>query len=454
MERSELARAAAAAALAIATIAVAFVLLTGASTYVIHAQFTDAGQLVKGDLVTVAGHEVGSVGAIRLTRNGLADVELDISDDNVAPLRRGTIATIGQLSLTGVANRFVGLTLGAGAPIPDGGALASTQTRGIVDLDTVLDALTPRVRMQLRGLLQRGAEFVQQPTASQLNGMALYLNPALSQTAALGAEIVRDRFALNRLVASTAQVASALATRSGDLGGAVTNTAAVLRSVATERAALEDTLSRGPAVLTQARGVLSDARHTLIRANPVLADLQPVAPRLATLLRTLAPAERDAIPTINGVQALLPKARVALTGLPPVERTATPAVRSLTGAITELTPVLAGLRAYVPDAVAGFFGGVGGSSGAAYDANGHYVKTMLTVQAGGSSFTGLANVLGTLLGGLTKPVGPLNGARTGLLRPCPGGGGPPAADGSNPWTTPDLLPGTGTLCNPADDQRP
>lgn len=437
-------------ALAIAVIAVIVLLLSSGSSYVLHADFADAGQLVKGDLVTVAGHQVGSIGAIKLTPNGLADVELDISDQSVTPIHTGTIARIGQLSLTGVANRFVGLDLNdAGAPIKSGGSLPVGQTRGIVDLDIVLDALTPKVRASLQQILRTGAYLVRSPTDKEFNQAIPYFNPAFSQTAQLGAEIVSDKFALQRLVSSSAQVATALASRTSDLSGAVTNTAATLREIAAERAALSDAIARAPGVLEQSTAVMRDVDYALHVLNPVLVDLRPVVPRLARLLTVMLPVARNAIPFINGVEALVPSAKTALKDLPPVERKATPAVNSLTAALIKVTPILAGLRPYTPDVVAGFFNGVGGATGGTYDANGHYLKSYLTIQGGGNTLTGLLN----LLGGVTGSLGPFNGGRSRLLATCPGGGNAPAADQSNPWTAPDVLPGTGTLCNPGDNQK-
>ncbi|HUE28621.1 MAG TPA: MlaD family protein, partial [Solirubrobacteraceae bacterium] len=195
MPQRQLARISAIAALGVAAVALLVVLASAGSPYVIHAEFSDAGQLVRGDLVTVGGHQVGSVGKISLTPNGLADVELAVSDQSLAPLRRGAIATIGELSLTGEANRFVSLNPGPGAPIPSGGTLPEAQTRGIVDLDTLLDSLTPRVRGALDGFLESGA----------------YLAPAASQTAGLVRQVAADDGSLSQLVSSTAQVASALA---------------------------------------------------------------------------------------------------------------------------------------------------------------------------------------------------------------------------------------------------
>jgi phospholipid/cholesterol/gamma-HCH transport system substrate-binding protein len=447
--RHQTARVSAVMALVLAFAAIVVVLATTRSTYILHAEFPDAGQLVSGDLVTVAGHHVGSVGAITLTENGLADVQLNITDQSITPLRAGTIAQVGQLSLTGVANRFVGLTPGSGDPIASGGTLPPTQTRAIVDLDALLNALTPRVRLSLQRLLADGAYFVSQPTTAQLNSTWPYLNPAAAQISKLAGQVVADKLALDRLIGSAAQVSSALAARDADLRGAVSATAATFREVASERSALEDTLVRAPAVLAQATEVMGHVDSTLLTLNPVLLDLRPVAPRLADLLRAVVPAAGNAIPAIEGVQALVPGAIAVLHAFPAVERKATPAVRSLTGALTQVTPILAGFRPYAPDVIAGFFNGVGGAAGGSYDANGHYLKSLLTVQGTAGSLKGLLALLGTLSG----PLGPFTGERTGLLAPCPGGGNPPATDRSNPWTNPDVLPKTGSICDPAHDQR-
>src|SRR5205807_7995562 len=118
---------------------------------------------------------------------------------------------------------------------------------------------------------------VKQPTASSLNQLNGYLNPAFSQTTQFGSEVVADKFALDRLIATTAQFTKALAERSGDLQGAVTTTAATLRQIASQRVALEDAIARAPAVLQQGTGVLRDVNYTLGVLNPVLVGVQPVA---------------------------------------------------------------------------------------------------------------------------------------------------------------------------------
>jgi phospholipid/cholesterol/gamma-HCH transport system substrate-binding protein len=451
--RQQVARIAAAVGVGIAIVAVVIVLLSGSASYVVHADFTDAGQLVSGDLVTIAGHQVGSVGSISITDNGLADVELDISDRAITPIRSGTVAAIGQLSLTGVANRFVGLTLGPGRSIGSGGTLPVGQTRGIVDLDVLLDALTPRVRSSLQTILKTGAYLVSKPTPGQLNQAIQYFNPALSQLTNLGAEIVSDKYALDKLVSSSAEVAGALASRDSELGGAVSSTASWLRVVAGERVALEDSIARAPAVLEQGTGVLADVNYTLGVLDPVLKDLQPVAPKLGTFLRAVVPAAKNAIPTVQGVQSLVPGARKALLALPPVVKVAVPAVESLTKALKPLTPILSGLRPYIPDVVGGFFNGVGGANAGNYDANGHYLKALAVISGTGNALTGLLNTLGNLLGGLTGSLTGLGNGRSHLLQACPGGGAPAAPDGSNAWTTPDTLSAAGSICNPADDQQ-
>ncbi|HWF55821.1 MAG TPA: hypothetical protein VG223_14380, partial [Solirubrobacteraceae bacterium] len=254
---------------------------------------------------------------------------------------------------------------------------------------------------------------------------------------------------LQRLVSSTGELSAKLAGNAGNLGGAVSNTAQALRQVASERSALQDALARTPAVLTQAKKVLGDTDTSLTTINPALSALAPVAPKVATLLRLIVPFGTDFIPALNQIHALIPSAEHALNGVVPVVAKGVPAIESLTEALHEVLPMIAAIRPYAPDVTAGFFNGVGGSQTAAYDANGHYIRARVVLQGGGTTLSGLL----ALLGDASLKLGPLDGARTGVLAPCPGGGAAPSADGSNPWTAPDLPSGVGSFCNPADDQR-
>src|SRR6476661_7417605 len=103
------------AAVVIAMAAVVVVLFgSGGDDYIVKARFLNASQLVKGNLVQVAGAPVGTVKKIDLTDNGQAEVTMRITDGAYTPLLRGTHATVRQASLSGVANRYIDLHLPAG----------------------------------------------------------------------------------------------------------------------------------------------------------------------------------------------------------------------------------------------------------------------------------------------------------------------------------------------------
>jgi phospholipid/cholesterol/gamma-HCH transport system substrate-binding protein len=426
------------AALLIAAVAVALLILSpGGSSYTVNAEFTDAGQIVSGDLVQVGGLEVGTVQDVKLTRNGLADLVLSVTDRSLVPLHQGTVAAVALPALAGEANRVVTLAPGprSNRVIPDGGVLSTASTKGAVDLDMLLDSLDPGTRRAIQQLIAQGARAVAPPADRQFNRGIAYLNPALSQTSALGRQLLSDRASLSTLVTSAASLADALAAKRDDITGAVLHTAATLNQIAGQSRALGDAIAHAPAVFRQTRLVLADADYALGRLRPTLSALAPVAGPAAALLEHLYPVATDALPTVAAIQELLPAARRALDAMIPVAREAVPALQSIDRGIGPLLPVVAGLRPFMPDLIAGFFDGVAANMGGTYDANGHYLRVTPTAGRGG----GLTNLL--------PAIGTLLSPRTGLTDRCPGGGTAPAPDGSNPWIPRDLH----GLCDPKQD---
>ena len=147
------ARLAAIGALLVAAVVVAVVLLSGGGGTKYDMVFQNAGQLVKGDQVQVGGRPIGTVKDIALTNHNLARVRVELNE--FAPLHQGTTAVIRETSLSGIANRYISLTLGPNsAPsLKDGATLTTTQTTTPVDLYQLFDPLDPRTRTALQQVI-------------------------------------------------------------------------------------------------------------------------------------------------------------------------------------------------------------------------------------------------------------------------------------------------------------
>jgi phospholipid/cholesterol/gamma-HCH transport system substrate-binding protein len=413
-------------------------LIGGSSSYEVRANFESAGQLVKGNLVKVGGVTVGTVKGIDLTSDNQAQITLRITDPRFKPLHSGTIATIRNTSLSSVAGRQVALQPGPNSnpKIANRGVIRAEDTRPIVDLDQLLNTLDAQARTSLQQLVHGGAVALGSHP-SQADAALAALNPALSQARQTTSELVGDQAAFERALVESAGVVSSVAARANDLQAGVANGAQVANAVAGESRSLDTALHQAPAALKQSNTTLAELRDALTKLRPALRDAQPGAPRLANVLRLAQPVVHEAAPVIGQVRSVLPDVTAILLGLPKLDATARPAFSSTVGALQGAADVVQAARTYTPDLVGGLLNGFGGTTGASYDANGHYVR--ISLQGNLTSFSNGASLLTPNL-----PRGTFNEFRDGITNRCPGAATQSVRDRSNPFAAPEAQ------CNPKD----
>ena len=440
---SIVARVAAGAALILAVVLVAALLLGGGPSYEVTARFLSAGQLVKGNLVQASGQPVGTVKSIELTDDGHADVRIEI-DGEIAPLRRGTQASMRLASLSGVANRYVDLIMPPGEAqekIPDGGVIPVEDTTTAVDLDQLFALFDDRTKKGLRNVV-RGFGASYEDRFKEANAGWQYLNPSLVASRRLFAELTYDERSLQRFLVSNSKLVSDLAERDDDLSLLVDRLAVTFGAIAKERASLTRAVGALAPFMRQANSTFVNLRSTLDDLDPLVDESIPVTPKLAAVLNQLRPFARDATPTFRNLSLLVKRpgevndlTDLAHSTLPFRDVTTRPgtyngkqregsfaaAQRSLKGQ----TPQFAFQRPYAVD-LTGWFDDF--SHSGIYDANGSASRVSTTVSA-------FAFVNGTL-----KPV-PENMrgqvlsevATLGQRNRCPGSTERPASDGSNPY---------------------
>jgi phospholipid/cholesterol/gamma-HCH transport system substrate-binding protein len=433
------------ALLVLAIVALAFVMFfAGGDSDKVALSLDNASQLVKGNQVKVGGVPVGKVSTLELGPDARARIELSIDDPSVFPLHQGTKAEVRSTSLAGVANRYVALTLGpSNTPkIPDGGTIPADDASSEVDLDEVLNSLTPQTLRDLQGFVKGGAAAL--GGRGHALGRAIeVLDPALSQVESLEAEVLRDQGTFGRFLVDSADVVSAVAPRSARLERLVASGRATLDEIAAHDTALGSLLERLPPTLRVTNTMLVNLRAALRDLDPTIKLAQPVARPLAETLDRLRPVTQRARPVIAQLRRTIDSPGSSdligvLVRMPRLRRIGVPALDSANSTVRDLLPIVDEARPYAPDVVGGLFNGFGGSTGGYYDANGHYARISFQ-----SSAYSLDNIL-SLLPIAGPPHNGLVGYQRDITARCPGAATQPAPDRSNPLTVRGCDPKQGT----------
>jgi len=383
-------------AVLVAVAAVAVVLLRpGADAYEVTARFANAAQLVKGNLVQVAGAPIGEVTEIRLTDDGQADVRLSITDDRYQPLRQGTQALIRQASLSGVANRYVDLMLPGGDPpeIPEGGLIGQQFTTTAVDLDQLFNTFDKDTRASVSRLI-RGFGTAYGGRGEQAARGFAYLNPSLAASSRLFEELNRDTPLLRDFVVNSSRLVTTIASRKEDLAGLIDNLATTTTAIGRQKDSLADAIATFPDFMRRANTTFVNLRGTLDDLTLLVDESKPVAKKLRPFVRALRPLAIGARPTLRNLSALIQRAGsandlVELTnsavpvrdiGVGPVTRNGAERQGALPASVDALkvaTPEFAYVRPYAPELVgwfddfshSGVYDALGGGSRAAPHVN-------------------------------------------------------------------------------------
>jgi phospholipid/cholesterol/gamma-HCH transport system substrate-binding protein len=437
---SVIGRAAAVAAVVLAVVAVVIIVLQGGTSYKVKADFADASQIVSGDQVEVAGNSIGTVSDISLTPNGQAQLTLDIKDSHYHPLHQGTLATIRESSLSGIANRYVNLRLGSGAApaIPSGGVIPRTDTASEVDLDQLLNTLDTPTRKALQDVIKGSAsQYV--GSGKRIQRAWQYLNPAIASSSVLFREINRDTGKFTNFIVKSGNLVSDIAQRQTDLSGLITHLATVTEALSAQRAALGTSIQRLPGFMRLANTTFVNLRNALNDVQPLVDVSKPVAPKLRVLLEQLKPLAENSVPTVRDLANIVsrpgpgndlieltklgvPLAAVTVRNTNVNGKTRPGAFPQSVIALNNSTPELATARPYAVD-LTGWFEGY--THPGIVDANGGISRvapvfglTSLTNGVTSPILTGLAGFLQTFLGTGNPSGSPL--LTTGQGDRCPG----------------------------------
>ena len=388
-------RALALAAVLLAAVALV-VLVVGAArdddAYRVRAIFDNAGFVIPGYDVRVAGVRVGRVDDVEVTPDVRAALVLRIDDPAFRPFRADARCRVRPQSLIG--ERYVECEptqprAGAAAPPPalrriDRGPgegqylLPVARTGTTVDLDLINDIMRRPYPERLSIILNELGTAVA-GRGRDLDAVIRRANPALQEIDDVLAVLARQNRRLASLARNADTVLAPLARQRRRVGSAIDNVGQVAAATAERRAALEATVRKLPRFLAELRPTMARLGGLADQATPVLSDVGAVAPQVNTLVEELGPFSRSATASLESLgdagARSIPAVRAArplAADLADLGNSARPVGRTL-GDVLESFQDNRGIER----AMDFLFYTVAATNG--YDAFGHYLRASLIV---------------------------------------------------------------------------
>lgn len=204
--------------------------------YELAAQFEDATGVLKGDIVTLAGVQVGKVKRARVEK-GIAQVTLLI--DNDVKLPKESSVAIRYRNLIG--QRMVVLEPGEGKPpyYAEGETVPATQTTGPLDLGSVFNNLRPL----LSSLRAEDINTISKALVVSFANHKGEIDGILSDTALITSELAARDEKLASLISNAAKVAGSIAGEKEELADLVSNFAAITKTLADRSGSIDSTIT-------------------------------------------------------------------------------------------------------------------------------------------------------------------------------------------------------------------
>jgi len=397
------------ALIALALVAVVAILVTGSAAggddgqYEVRAIFDNAGFLVTGEDVRVAGAKVGSVTDIDVTTEdeaaledggpepGKAVVVMRIDEPGFQDFRSDASCLIRPQSLIG--EKFVECQVtqprapGSEPPPPlevvadgepgEGEHLLPLERNGkAVDLDLVNNIMRApypdRFRLILNDL---GAAFAGR--GEEIAEIVRRSNPALRETNEVLAILGRQNHTLSRLAVESDAIIGALARERAHVSGFINQSNTVAEATSERRADLEESFVRFPGFLRELRSTMRELDAFSQAATPVFAKLGDAAPELTRATKALGPFSNA------GVEALTSLGKAAEASGGPIAES-DPVIKQIRSFAKSGQPATTNLRKFLVSLrkTEGFnhFGQfLFNASGAvnAFDQYGHFLRALL-----------------------------------------------------------------------------